>query len=492
MDLSKINRNLVAGSTPPLFERLPDSLFSPLASMNKQSYWAILCSLHQHFFGPDAPLPPSNGYSVKEITQKIEEELVLQSSWQREEEETTETPLSVRAVGVFNRLHESGWFRRDRHGIDRRVSMTPAVGQFLSQLIVFAETGPIYVSGKIRSIELNLKAVYEGGDGDSLVEAAEQARNLLDYVRNTGTNIRDLMSDLSLEETTAQYVRRFFGDYIQQVFIGDYKELRTREHPLARSPQILQWVEELHDSEDHRRRLIDWYEIKRYSGDKDRAKRIFERDINRLLDIRRINEYLDRLDDEIRRANRRALAFLDYHIRSLRPIDGVVDAAIQRVLSLESEPTYVPFPPGHLVGPKFLAEPRRHEPRKAPLSLRPHIPSDEELARARLKVKARESRLMTPPKLAEYVVRHLAGKSSVASNDLDISDIPTIRAYQTLLTLSTAFSSGSKMLQRNALTSARGFNVTKTGQIEISSKLISGIPFDIEPRRKVHKKEAGT
>ncbi len=95
--------------------------------------------------------------------------------------------------------------------------------------------------------------------------------------------------------------------------------LRTKEHPLSRRQQIIRAVEELSSSETHRARLITWYATKRCAGDRHKADTLFEKDIHRLLELNRIDEYLDRLDDEIRRANRRALAYLDYRLRSLRP-----------------------------------------------------------------------------------------------------------------------------------------------------------------------------
>lgn len=115
-----------------LFERLPDLLFSPLASANRQQYWALLCALHERRFGPDAPLPPSHGFSTREITQDIEDELLLQEVWEDEDSETPETPIGIRANGVFNRLLESGWFRIDRYGVGWNVTMRPAVSQFLT------------------------------------------------------------------------------------------------------------------------------------------------------------------------------------------------------------------------------------------------------------------------------------------------------------------------------------------------------------------------
>lgn len=350
-----------------LFERLPDQLFRPLASANRQQYWALLCALHERRFGPDAPLPPSHGFPTREIIQDIENELLLQEVWDDEDSETPETPIGIRANGVFNRLLESGWFRIDRFGVGWNVSMRPAVSQFLSRLVSFAETGPVFVAGKVRSIDLNLQLAESGeGAGDSLAEAAEQARNLLEHVRNTGTNIRDLMDSMGVEITTGQYVQRFFNDYIERVFIGDYRELRTREHPLSKRPQILRRVDEIHSSEAHRTRLIAWYESKRCPGDHGKAERLFERDIQRLLELQRIDDYLDRLDDEIRRANKRALAFLDYRLRSLRPIDRLVEGAINAVLSDVDNTIGAPFAPGEMISGDRLAEPRQRIERSPP------------------------------------------------------------------------------------------------------------------------------
>jgi hypothetical protein len=472
------------GAASLLFTRLPERLFAPLASPNKQTYWGILCALHERRFGPDAPLPPSHGFTTRDITQDIESELVIHDSWTDEEGATPETPLNIRAITIFNRLHDCGWLRLDRHGVDKRVSMTPTVNQFLGQLINFAETGPIYVAGKVRSIEANLKLVMEGAGGDSLSEAADQARNLLEHIRNTGTNVRDLMSALGAEETTTQYVRRFFSDFIEQVFIGDYKELRTREHPLSRRPQILHWAEELHGSEQSRERLITWYATKRFQGDRIKAERMFERDVQKLRDIQRIDDYLERLDDEIRRANRRALAYLDYRLRSLRPIDKVVDAAIARVMDDQGDIHEGPFAPGDMISPSNLAEPRRQEAREKAPQLRETAPTDEDIARAKLRALARNLRLVNAPKLAEFVSRQLSGRQAITSEELQLEGVADVRAYQTLLVLGAAMESGSAYLQQQASTMMRGFRVRRTDDKEIENKWITGVPFQIENAKK--------
>ena len=62
---------------------------------------------------------------------------------------------------------------------------------------------------------------------------------------------------------------------------------------------------------NHRERLLDWYRERTPRHDDERAGWRLERSLRRLRELDRIGEYLERLDDDIRQANRRALAFLD-------------------------------------------------------------------------------------------------------------------------------------------------------------------------------------
>lgn len=467
-----------------LFERLPDRLFAPLASPNRHQYWTLLCRLHAKRFGPDAPLPPSHGLAPRDVMQDIEDELVTQDIWENEDGNTPETPLAIRANAVFNRLVDSGWLRQERHGVERRLTMRPTVSQFLTLLVSFAETGPVFVSGKIRSIELNIQQVMEGrADGDTLAETAEQARNLLEHVRNTGTNIRDIMESLGEDVTTAQYVQRFFGDYIEKVFIGDYRELRTREHPLSRTPQILRIVEALHASEEQRARLITWYESKRSPGNRTRAEQLFEKDIQRLFDLRRIDEFLDRLDEEIRRANKRALAFLDYRLRSLRPVDHLVSKAIAAAAGNRTPILGDPFPSGDMVSGEQLAEPRKAKEPSAPSNLRRNVPSEAQLARSHLMLRARDARSVTPPKLMAYVLAQLNGEQRIDSENLSPQSLTDIRCLQLLSTVGLAMSANSRRLYLSALTLARGFRVDIRAEPEAESPWISGRPFVVELRQ---------
>jgi len=470
-----------------LFERLPDKLFSPLGSTNRHVYWSLLCAMHQRRFGPDAPLPPSHGYLLRDIHRDIEEHIAYDFQWIDEGNEPPETPLNIRAISLFNQLLECGWFRTERYGMERTVSMRPAVSQFLSMLVRFAETGPVFISGKIRSIDANLRLVVDGeASGDVLAEAAEQARNLLEHIRNTGTNVRDLMESMGVETSTAQYVRRFFMDYVEQVFIGDYRELRTSEHPLSRRPHILRAVEHLSTSDEERNRLIAWYEQRPAAGNRKKAEWLFERDLQRLNELQKIDEYLERLDDEIRRANKRALAFLDYRLRSIRPVDHLIRQSIEHLVTCEGFVEAGIFPPNAMISGERLAEPRRTTERPPPSALRKTVVSDQERARSRLMLRARDARAITPPKLSDFVMSRLKDRRQIQSKDLELKDVPDVRAYQTLQVLAMATESGSRQLIQSSKTLTRGFAVRATDLVEADHPLLTGKNLVIESRSQRH------
>lgn len=471
-----------------LFTRLPDRLFSPLASENRQRYWALLCRLHERRFGPEAPLPPSRGFPTKVIIQDIAEALELMDTWDDEESCISETPTEVRAAWIFNRLYECGWLRIEQPRFDRKVTMQPAVSQFLTLLVSFAETGPVFVAGKIRSIDANVQ-LAASGQPESLGEAAEQSRNLLEHIRNTGTNIREFMDSLQQNVTTAQYVQRFFNEYIERVFIGDYRELRTKEHPLSKRGQILEKVEEIQESEELRNKLIAWYETKRCQGDRKKAERMFERDIQRLSELQRIDEYLWRLDEEIRRANKRALAFLDYRLRSLIPTDNLVKLAVQSLLARGEGVMADPFAPAEMISENALAEPRKPIERAAPSALRKTAVSDESLARANITNRARTNRTVTPAKIHAYLESQLAGKSAARSEELKVESITDVRIYQTLASVGMQMEAKGRKLRMDAMIMTPGFKVASTDEQEVPGEPISGVPFIIEARKPVRKSE---
>lgn len=418
-----------------LFSVVPSGLFGPLASPNREHYWLLLCRLYDEFFGPDAPLPPSVGFPRREITSAFERYLLTDDPWETEEGDSPDAPLAVRANSIYERFRVAGWLRQERVGAREMVTMPPLVSQLLSTLIVFSEHGPTFVSAKVRSIELQLQQVVEGkAGGEALDEAADQARRLLVSLSSMSLQVRDLMPELSKAETTAQFARQWFERYVGQFFIGDYADLHRTDHPLARRSAILSMAHQVEET-PLRARLIGWYREHLTGGDGERAELRLQRSLRRLHELERIDEYLGRLDEDIRQANRRALAFLDYRLRAPDKLDVLLRRACRGALLAEEDALRLPVAPGALMDELRLRPPRQKPqpiPRTANATQRP---TPEQLARLSLLRGMKRARLVTPEDMARYVGRHLADTGSIESHGLGIASIADLRAYQTLVTL---------------------------------------------------------
>ena len=423
---------------PPLFSVVPSGLFGPLASTNRERYWELLCRLFDEFFGPDAPLPPSIGFQRREITGAIERYLLTDDPWVDEDGEQGDAPgasLLERANAIYERFRSSGWLRQERVGAREMVSMMPVVSQLLSTLVEFAEHGPTFVSAKVRSIELQLQQVVEcKAFGDALDEAADQARRLLVSLSSMSLKVRDLMPELSRSETTAQFARQWFERYISSFFVGDYADLHKADHPLARRSAILSMAQQVESTSLHES-MLRWYQEHVTGGDAERAELRLQRSLRRLYELERIDEYLGRLDEDIRQANRRALAFLDYRLRAPAKLDVLLRRACRGVVQAPEDALRLPVAPGTLMDDAQLRAPRRRPqpiPRSANAMQRP---TPEQLARLSLLRRMKRARLVTPEGMARYVARHLSPDGVVESSQLAISSIEDLRAYQALLTL---------------------------------------------------------
>lgn len=420
---------------PPLFSLVPPGLFGPLASPNREHYWLILCRLFDEFFGADAPMPPSHGIARREITAAIERYLLSDDPWESEEGEAPDAPLNVRANMIYERFRAAGWLRQDRIGAREMVTMVRLVAQLLSMLIEFGEQGPTFVAAKVRSIEGQLRQVIDGkASGDALDEAADQARRLLVSLSSMSLTVRDLMPELSRAETTAQFARQWFERYVGQFFIGDYADLHRSDHPLARRSAILAMAAQIEGTE-LRDGVLQWYREHLAGHDAARAELRLQRSLRRLRELERIDEYLGRLDEDVRQANRRALAFLDYRLRAPDKLDVLLRRACRGVHAAPADALRLPVAPGMLMDESHLRQPRQKPQPIARSANAVQQPTPEQLARLSLLRRMKRARLVTPEDMARYVGRHLASGGEVGSDALQVASIADLRAWQTLLTL---------------------------------------------------------
>ncbi len=415
---------------PPLFDRLPLELFRPLAASNGRRYWIVLCRLIEEMWG-DGGRSPGEEAPKSVVVRNIETLLAADDPW----EEELETPIAIRAHDIVRFLAESGWLSQRRRGVAEMVTMRPVIAQFHTVLCEFARHEPEFLGSKVRSISLNLRAVVNGeAGGDQYAEAAKQAKQCMAHIANTGCRVQDLMDELMKRTSAREFVRGFFEEYVEKVFIADYSELRTRDHPLQHRSQILAMTLQLQHDEPRREALVAWYQDKKAAGDRVRAEFLYERDTRLLMRLKDVDEQLQRLDEEIRDANQRAIAFIEYKMRAPKQLDKLLARAMRAADRLEEGHAALPAAAGFRhAGHELLAKPRSAAKPIAATEVAKRPPTLQELAMELLRKRMADNRLVDKVKLANYVVRQLGGRAGMTSDELTIGSINDLCCYQRLL-----------------------------------------------------------
>ncbi len=424
----------------PLFDRIPATLFRPLAATNHRHYWAVLCRLFDQLWGDGAGAPGLEIEKAK-VIRVIESHLIHDDPWLDDQGQTLDSPVAIRANDIYLTFRDADWLSERQRGVRTVTTVRPIVAQFYEALVEFSERGPNFLGSQVLSIHSNVRLVVEGkADGGSFHEAARQAHTLWTHIANTGVQVYDLMERLQKVGTTREFVEGFFEGYIQKLFIGDYLEIRTSHHPLQHRTEIIHDTLRCSHVEELLGPLHQWYTQKLASGDPARGQRLFDRDVSRLMRLQDVEQHLKRLDDEIRAANQRALTYLEYKARAPRSFDALLAKACKAIRHLPEGHIALPDAlPAEPLGPEWWAQPPTPPKENLGTAVIKTPPTLEALALDALRRSMTEARLVTPIKLATYVVRHLGNAHEIGSEDLTIQSIADLACYQRLLLIASRF-----------------------------------------------------
>lgn len=424
--------------TPPLFDVMPKDLFRPLASANREHYWQLLHLLYARFFGPEADMPPPAGWNRRDLLIVIEQQLEDDDPWEIEEGETANTPTNIRAHNYLSRLIKSGWLLEERVGLAVVISMPTVVARLMETLQNFIEFSPPAVGAKMRSIEGALQRVLTSRQpGADLDEAAAQARQLVGAMASMGVRVRELMRGLTADVTTAQALRRIFDVYIAEIYMADYAQLTGADHPLARKSAVIALANEI-DLGDHRGRLVAWYAEHRTSGNLEQAEDRLKRTLRRIKDLNRLQDFLDRLEDDLRRMNRRMLALIDYRLHTPSHLETRIKRAIEGVKHSKTSSLAPPIGPGQILSGELLYKPRKHKPPIPVVGDRQRQITPEQEARMRLRAHALAARRVQSKDIYAYLHRVMGSNLQTLASDLPIESIKDFRVVQTLASMALA------------------------------------------------------
>ncbi|MFA7521761.1 MAG: Wadjet anti-phage system protein JetA family protein [Halothiobacillaceae bacterium] len=417
---------------PSLFDRLPEGLFGPLGSANRRRYWDILTVLYDDYFSETVVAPPE-GYNRRDLVVPIERYLEDVTDWVAEDGDDFSTPINVRANQILSRLIDAGWLSETPVGLRRVVEIRPDVRQFLEMLFNFADQGPQFIGGQVQSIYNNLKAVSDNPSENAVAfhQAAEDTKGLVNSLSATGMQVRDLMQHLRRMESASDYIERFFTDYISAIYIADYRELHTSNHPLQRKNDVLEITQELRFDDAKRQALLQWYGKNRWG--RLTAEQQMERDFQRFGVFERIEDHLDRLSQVVRKANQQAIAYIHYQLRTSSDLDQFIDRTLERLCALpEGTRLDTHFASGSAFAQARLAEPARKRPAPKRKALRRRELSPEQLALRHLLRAMQENRTVSPRLVARYLDAMLGDREEMASDEITVTSVRDLCVFLAL------------------------------------------------------------
>jgi len=418
-----------------LFDRVPDRIFGPLASPNRRQHWKLLLLLYERFFGPDAPLPPENGHLHGVVTAEIAAFIQNHRDWQAEDDAQSITDPRILANLTLDKLCHAGWLKKDHVGVRDFIDMPPASMKFLELLQRFATLGPPMIAGKVQVIFNTLRQVKlnPGREAAGLHEAADAARELIGVLNATRFRIREMLHAIASFDDTRVIVKAVFEDLIAEIFIRDYHTLRTSDHPLRHRWEIIQIAEELRDTTTVREQLVAAYQRSLHLPF-DKAEIAFENDIAQFKRFERIDEYLDRMNDIVEKATRRAFDFIHYRLRSYDRLDELLEQAKAGIAAAAGAGLviYAGVAPGEPFSAIRLRTARPKAARGERAIIRRHKPSPRELALHALSQTMEINRRVTADEIRLFLAGPLARNSAVTSDELRIGSINDLCVFLTL------------------------------------------------------------
>ena len=445
-----------------LFDRLPDRLFSPLASGNRRTYGALLLDLYPLFFDQiHADVFPSR----ETVRHEIEERLaVMAVAWQEEVEVGAEAPApkttgtsvplsgatafpvasggdheTSLAAQVYRRLRDVGWFEEEQDGYRVWVTVPPAVGTLWASLMEIARPDRVFYGGMVLSIFNNVQKAWEEPEAQVLAlrQAAREARRFLQHLSTMIQGLKGLHGEISGYNDHRLILSRFFEDFVTRILVQDYKRLKTRNNPFRYRQQILQRVRELEYDLVRQRALVRGYLEQTGEADGDAAQRAIGEDLRQLRDVfERLDGHLERVDRFRARVERRVADTVRYLDRT-QPGQAARLAGLLRDLGPplgelpDEAATPLPLPLIDVlpVGAQSLkAAPRhRHPPTPRPLISRavdPAVQARQQALRAYL-----DRRRIDPQRIARYLERQLAGRGHAEGAALTIASVEDFIAF---------------------------------------------------------------
>ncbi|MBR7780626.1 Wadjet anti-phage system protein JetA family protein [Undibacterium luofuense] len=469
-----------------LFDRLPPGIFNPLTGRNNRRTWELFVRLSERFFGPDSVPPFPDGYLLDQVTKEVER-FLLDHDWD-DGEEITDTPIAAKAAELVTRLSDTGWLIKEKIGMRTFISMRPTVMRFFETLQQFATEDPQHIGGSIQLVYSQLQSVQKDPQGQAagFATAAQVCARMINSLNATTIRARDLMKDLIKENTTPGFIKRFFAEHIGELYVRDFKQLRTENHPLSLRFEIIHLVTEVTSNEIQRAKILTGY-VETSGLSPVEAELALDRDVDRFRRLLDVETFLERMDRVMEAATQRALAFINYRLKASDRLEYAIEDTLNTMTrmekaGLEIEGRLLPAPP-------IVSEARLQLPRPAPIKPKRLTMLKRELtlqqkAMHELRRAMIASRDMSPAAAKRFIESILEPGQTLNATEIPIKEVRDAVSYLGLMRIA-AQAERTSHRNRNPLMQRLGFNA----KLNTNDKEKAETDLFITPNFSISRKE---
>ncbi len=421
-----------------LFEKIPDTLFSPVASANRRLYATLLIDLYPLFFDQiHADVFPSRETVLADIEQRVvSRALALQEEGDYEITETNP------AAAIYRRLRDAGWFEEEQEGYRVQVTVPPAVALLWSGLMEIARPEKVFYGGMVLSIHNNLKQALAHPEEQALAlrQAALEAKRFHQHLNSMIYGLKGLLESFAALDDHRAVLSGFFEQFVEHFLVQDYKRLTTRNNPFRFRQQILEAVRQLEFDTQCKQSLVAGYMAQSGEADTVAAEDAIDSDIDRL---RRTFEQIDSHLDRINKYRAKVEARVADTVRYLDRTQPGMSAHLVRfceklapsLVALNDDDPSLSFLPLINTAPLTMGslfEPRRVKSPPEPRPLRKHSPDPAVRERQKRMRAYLDRRRIDPKRIVEYLEGQLGDRSRLAGSEMSISCVQDFIAFSHL------------------------------------------------------------
>lgn len=270
------------------------------------------------------------------------------------------------------------------------------------------------------------------------------------------------MKELTQEAETPVFVRRFFSEHISELYVRDFKQLRTENHPLRLRYEIIELVNAVALEGPARAALLQGYA--ELPGNRPgEEEELLERDVQRFRRLLDVEKFLDRMDRVMDAATQRAVAYLGYRLKASERIEEVIADTVRAVAAAEDRGVPLEgrlLSPLPVVGDNRLRLPVEPPPVPKRTALRKSEMTPHEKAVHFLRKAMIAHRDTAPAAVRRYIAEYLSPGARVTAQDLPVGSVPDAVSFLVLMRLAGISSRNPAAVRRNPLLRSLGFEVS--------------------------------